>query len=194
MNGDGEVIIKNRINETTMGSICVLVFLGVISFVAFKGFLDQGSDAPVGLLVVGIICLILFLLVFPSLIKRDYLKLNNQGISISRVQMSYVRKEELISWNRMDAIVGPDVVVTINEKEIQESELNAESISKLDKFKGVTPDDYEGEAEWLENGIYLFTKKDNNVQPEIYEIGSMLNNYKIDIETIKKMWINSLNN
>ena len=89
----------------------------------------------------------------------------------------------------IESLIGSDIVITINGKEIQENELNAESISKLDKFNGFTHDDYEDEAEWLENGIYLSTKKENNIEPEMYEIGSFLNDYKKDIETIKKMWI-----
>lgn len=182
-----EIIIKDKLH---IGNIVLVVFLLIISIAGFSGYFGQNEEKSIGALLVGILFGLLFLLLFPYVtFKRDYLKINGQGISFKRSLGFTYGKETFIAWNRIEALIGPDIVVTINGKKFQENELNAESISKLDKFNGFTSDDYEDEAEWLENSMYLSTKKENNLEPEIYEIGSMLGNYKKDIETIKECWI-----
>ena len=187
MKSNKEVIIKDKLH---IGNIVLVVFLLIIPIAGFSGYFGQNEEKSIGALLVGILFGLLFLLLFPYVtFKRDYLKINGQGISFKRSLGFTYGKETFIAWNRIEALIGPDIVVTINGKKFQENELNAESISKLDKFNGFTSDDYEDAAEWLENSMYLSTKKENNLEPEIYEIGSMLGNYKKDIETIKECWI-----
>ena len=102
------------------------------------------------------------------------------------------KKKVFIDWSKIDAIIIIDKVLTINKnnKQIQEHELNAKSISNLDQFKELTQEENEGEAEWLENGIYIVTKKVNNINSEIYSISFKIDdNYE---EIIKRIWINNI--
>ena len=179
MNFDKEVIIKRKI---TIGDILILGVLFVISFASFYGVLNEGLDTNVGVLIVGIIFGLSFLIIFPYLtFKRDYMKLNAMGIYFRRAQGFTYGKETFIAWNKIDTIYIPNKILTINEKTKTIQEDNYE--------------DNEADSEWYENSTYISTKEENNINPEMYEIGSFLNNdYEKHIETIKKMWINSLNN
>lgn len=187
---DEEIIIKDKID--IIGIIICVVFF-VISIASFIGYFDSNEVKNVKLLFVGTLLGIIFILLIPYLtFKRPYLKINSMGIIIRRPQGFTYGKEIFIAWNSIDAILMIDKVLTINKnkKEIQEKELNAESISNLDKFKGLTQEDYEDEAEWLENGIYISSKELKDVNPEIYPISTIIDNN--DIEIIKKIWINNI--
>lgn len=185
MKGDKGIIIRKKIS---ISEIMIFIFVLIISIASFIGYFNSNEGKNIGMLFVGILFALISIVLFPYLtFKRPYLGLNSMGIYYRRPQGFTYGKETFIVWDKIEAFIGPEKV---NRKQIQEK-LNFESISKLDKFNGFTPDDYEHEAEWLENSIYIVTKKENDINPEIYEIGSLLDkkNYLKNMEIILKMWI-----
>ena len=182
-----EIIIRDKIHIV---NIILLIALFIMSIIGFVVFFNANENKVIGMIIWEILFAGSFILLLPYLtFKRPYLKLKSNGIYYKRPHgFELYGKEKLIAWNRIDAIIDSDSVFIIQEKEIQKSELNAESISKLDKFNEISTEDFEAEAEWLENGIYIVTKKEKDYEPEIYEIGSFLSNPQSNIETIKKMW------
>lgn len=181
MNFDKEVLIKKKI---TIGDMLILGFLFIISFACFSVVLNEGLDTNIGVLICGIMFGLLFLVLFPFLtFKRDYLKLNNQGISFKIPQGLY-GKEIFIAWDKIDNIHINNKILTINQKQknIQEDNYENNDIDDDELYE-------------YEDCIYITTKKEGNIESQMYEIGIFLyNDYEKHIETIKKMWINSLNN
>lgn len=185
-----EIIMKDKIKIGDM--ILLIVFfivLLIISIAGFSAFFDSGEEKNIEVLFVGILFGLLFILLLPSLtFKRPYIRVNSNGVYFNELQgFQLYGKEIFIPWNRIDAIIYPNKVLSIKNKEFQENELNARSLATLDKFKGITSTDLEDEAYWLENGIYIVTKNERNYFPEIHAIAVSL-----DVENIKKLWIDNV--
>lgn len=178
-----EIIIKNKIR---ISDILLLSALLIISIAGFSAFFDSSEEPNIGVLLVGILFGLIFILILPyCTFKRPYSKVNANGIYYNKLQgFQLYGKEIFIPWNKIDAIIYSNKVLSVKNKEVQENELNAESLAKLDMFKGATEADYDDNAEWLENGEYIVTKNGSDCFPEIHGIDGRLN-----VECIKKIWI-----
>ncbi len=184
---DEKLIIKDKIHISYIVE-CIILFLFTIAL--FIEYFNKNEEKSVAILFLGILFgIIVISCIICLTFKRSYFKVDSMGIHFRDIEY---KKKVFIDWSKIDAIIIIDKVLTINKnnKQIQEHELNAKSISNLDQFKELTQEENEGEAEWLENGIYIVTKKVNNINSEIYSISFKIDdNYE---EIIKRIWINNI--
>lgn len=181
-----------KVYYKSVSDVIIFIILLVICIADLTNSFNSGGIPFLGILL-GIIVIILF----PYLtFKRPYFKANSLGIYFRVPKGFLYGKEIFIAWNKIDAIIWYDKVFTIhkNNNEIQENELNIESISNLDNFEGYTQEEYEDNIEWIENGLHILTKKTDDTNPEIHEFGAFFNNKynEKNMETIKRLWIENV--
>ena len=145
--------------------------------------------------ILGCLAGTLAVLLFPYLtFKRPYFKADVVGVLYRKASGFRYGKTIYLKWEQVDAFIIGNQIYTIDEKldDISESELNAETLARLDAFAGCTQEKFEDMAEWIENGFYIAIKQFEKGEPELLEIGSFFQQKDAPqkIEMIKALWQN----
>lgn len=94
-----EITIKRKI---TISDILILCTLFIVSLSCFFCILDEGLDDNMGVLIVGVLFGILFILLCPyCTFKRPYFKVTSEGI-YSKIPKGFTYgKEQFYSWDKI---------------------------------------------------------------------------------------------
>ena len=115
---DKEIMIKRKI---TIGDILILGVLFVISFACLDAVIEEGLDTNVGVLIVGLLFGILFLLIFPyCTFIRPYFKVNSKGVYAKIPKGFSYGKEQFYSWNRIVETINQHILINGYESELVE--------------------------------------------------------------------------
>lgn len=101
-------------------------------------------------------------------------------------------KARFIEWEQVEAIIDGDMIFSIDEKlgGISENKLNAEILSGLSVFDVQTEEEYEDQAEWIENGFFIVIKAAEKGKSELLDIGSFFHqkDFPKKPEMLKALW------
>lgn len=131
-----------------VSDVIVCLILVIFSVAGFMG----------GNVILGYLAGVPAVLLFPYLtLKRPFFKADVYGILYRKSTSFGYGKVESIKWGQVEAIIADNQIFSIDEKlrSISENTLNAETLSGLDVFDRVTEEEYEDQAEWIENGIFI---------------------------------------
>ncbi len=140
-----------KTSSVGVGDVIVFLMLVIFSVVGFVGrnvFLGYLAGVPAVLL-------------FPYLtLKRPFFKADVYGILYRKPTSFGYGKAEYIKWEQVEAIIAGDQIFSIDENlgVISENKLNAQALSGLSAFAGYTEEEYEDQAEWIENGFFIVIK------------------------------------
>lgn len=151
-----------------VGDVIVCLMLVIFSVFGFAG----------RNVILGFLAGVPAVLLFPYLtFKRPSFKADVYGIMYRKPMGFGYGKTRFIEWEQVDAIIDGDKIFSIDEKNggILESELNAETLSGLSAFDVQTEEEYEDQAEWIENGFFIVIKATENEKSELLELGSLFN-------------------
>ena len=113
-------------------------------------------------------------LLFPYLtLKRPFFKADVYGILYRKPTSFGYGKAEYIKWEQVEAIIAGDQIFSIDENlgVISENKLNAQALSGLSAFAGYTEEEYEDQAEWIENGFFIVIKPMEEEKIELLDLG-----------------------
>lgn len=172
-----ELIIKNKIG---IGNVTILIILLVVSIAAFSAFFESSEN--IGLLILGILLGVFFVGLLPYMtFKRPYMKLNSKGIIyIESKGHNLYGREVIIPWNKIDSIIYFGKVFSIEDMNIKESELNVDYFSIFETVNKSTLNDDDDDTEWLRNGVFVVTKK-NNFQ-QIHDISGFIHKSYVKVK------------
>lgn len=178
------------VKTSGVGISDVIVFLMLLVF-SIAAFVGEN-------VILGYLAGVPAVLLFPYLtIKRPYFKADDMGILYRKASGLQYGKTTLLKWEQVDAIISGDQVFTMDEKlgDIVESELKEETLSHLDAFAGLSQEEIEDDAEWIENGLFIATKQSENGKPELIELGSFFKQKDVTqkVEMIKDLWQDHFN-
>lgn len=160
--------IKVRpVKTSAVGVGDLIVFLMLVIF-SVAGFVGRN-------VILGYLAGVSAVLLFPYLtFKRPFFKADIYGILYRKPTGFGYGKARFIEWEQVEAIIEGDHIFRIDEKlcSISESKLNAETFSGLSIFEGYTDEDYEDQAEWIENGFFIVIKTTEKGESELLELGS----------------------
>ncbi|MBP5553977.1 MAG: hypothetical protein J6X94_03800 [Lachnospiraceae bacterium] len=164
----------------------MLVFL-LLLILSIAGFIGRN-------VILGYLAGVPAVLLFPYLtLKRPFFKADVWGILFRKPTGFGYGKARFIEWEQVEAIIAGDQILSIDEKldGILENKLNAESLSGLSAFEGYTVEEYEDQAEWIENGFYIAIKPTEKGKSELLEFGTFF--YQKDflkkLEILKALWL-----
>ena len=147
-----------------VGDVIVFLMLVIFSVAGFVGrnvFLGYLAGVPAVLL-------------FPYLtLKRPFFKADIYGILYRKPTGFGYGKAESIKWEQIEAIIADNQIFSIDENlgSISENKLNAQALSGLSAFAGYTEEEYEDQAEWIENGFFIVIKPMEEEKIELLDLG-----------------------
>ncbi len=133
-------------------------------------------------------------LLFPYLmLKRPLFEADVRGILFRKTTGFGDGKAKFLEWEQVEAIIAGNQIFRIDEKlgGISENKLNAEVLSGLSAFEGYTEEEYEEQAERIENGFFIAIKSTEKGKSELLEFGSFFRkkDYLKKLENIKALWL-----
>ena len=166
-----------------VGDAIVFIMLVIFSVAGFMGrnvILGYLAGVPAALL-------------FPYLtLKRPYFKADGQGILYRKPTSFGYGKAEYIKWEQVEAIIAGDWIFSIDENlgVISENKLNAQTLSGLSAFAGYTEEEYEDQAEWIENGLFIVIKPMEEEKIELLDLGSFFHqkDFLKKPEMLRTLW------
>ncbi len=185
---DGE---KNRMKiKTVKASVVnigdILVFLILLIF-AIVSFIGRN-------VIMGYLAGVPAVLLFPYLtLKRPFFMADVRGILFRKTPGFEHGKAIFLEWEQVEAIIAGNQIFRIDEKlgGISENKLNAEALSGLSAFEGYTEEEYEEQAERIENGFFIAIKATEKDKSELLEFGCCFRqkDYLKKLENLKALWL-----
>lgn len=189
------VVKKDRmdvrpVKTSGVGVSDVIVCLMLVVF-SVAGFLGRN-------VILGYLAGVPAVLLIPYLtLKRPFFKADIYGILFRKPTCFGYGKARFIEWEQVEAIIADDQIFCIDEKlgGISENKLNAEILSELSAFDVQTEEEYEDQAEWIENGFFIVIKPTKNDKSELLDIGSFFRqkDFLQKPEMLKTLWSYHLN-
>ena len=142
------------VKTSAVGVGDVIVFLMLVIF-SVAGFVGRN-------VILGYLAGVPAVLLFPYLtLKRPFFKADIYGILYRKPTGFGYGKAESIKWEQIEAIIADNQIFSIDENlgSISENKLNAQALSGLSAFAGYTEEEYEDQAEWIENGFFIVSEK-----------------------------------
>ena len=167
-----------------VSDVIVCLILVIFSVAGFMG----------GNVILGYLAGVPAVLVFPYLtLKRPFFKADVYGILYRKPTSFGYGKVESIKWGQVEAIIADNQIFSIDEKlgSISENTLNAETLSGLDVFDRGTEEEYEDQAEWIENGLFIVIKLTEEKKVKLLDLGSFFNqkDFLKKLEMLKALWL-----
>ncbi len=174
------------VKTSIVGAVDAIVFIMLVIF-SVAGFTGRN-------VILGYLAGVPAVLLFPYLtLKRPFFKADVYGILYRKPTSFGYGKAESIKWEQVEAIIAGDQIFRIDEKlcSISENKLNAERLPGLSVFEGYTEEDYEDQAEWIENGFFIVTKPTEEGKAELLDLGSFFhqNDFLKKLEMLKALWL-----
>lgn len=172
-----------RTSGVGVGDVIVCLMLVIFSVAGFIG----------GNVILGYLAGVPAVLLFPYLtFKRPFFKADAYGILIRRSTNFGYGKARFIDWEQVEAIIDGDKIFRIDESNggILENKLNAETLSELSIFDVQTEEEYEDQAEWIENGFFIVIKPSEKGKSGLLDLGSLFRykDFREKPEMIKALW------
>ena len=173
------------VKTSGVGVSDILVFLVLFIF-SVAGFMGRN-------VILGYLAGVPAVLLFPYLtFKRPFFKADVYGIMYRKPTGFGYGKARFIEWEQVEAIIDGDMIFSIDEKlgGISENKLNAEILSGLSVFDVQTEEEYEDQAEWIENGFFIVIKATENDKSELLDIVSFFHqkDFPKKPEMLKALW------
>ena len=166
-----------------VGDVIVCLILFIFSVVGFTG----------GNVILGYLAGVPAVLLFPYLTwKRPFFKADVYGIMYRKPTSFGYGKAESIKWEQVEAIIAGDWIFSIDEDlgVISENKLNAQALSGLSAFAGYTEEEYEDQAEWIENGFFIVIKPMEEEKIELLDLGTFFHqkDFLKKPEMLRTLW------
>ena len=167
-----------------VGDAIVFIILVIFSVAGFTG----------RNVILGYLAGVPAVLLFPYLtLKRPFFKADVYGILYRKPTSFGYGKAESIKWEQVEAIIAGDQIFSIDENlgVISENKLNAQALSGLSAFAGYTEEEYEDQAEWIENGFFIVIKPMEEEKVELLDLGTFFNqkDFLKNLEMLKALWL-----
>ena len=182
---------KDRMEKRTVKSSAVnisdiLVFL-MLLILSVVGIIGRN-------VILGYLAGVPAVLLFPYLtLKRPFFQADVRGILFRKPMGFGYGEVRFLEWEQVEAIISGDQILSIDERldGISENKLNADALSGLSAFEGYTEEEYEDQAEWIENGFYIVIKPSEKGKSELLELGSFFNekDFLKKLEILKTLWL-----
>lgn len=166
-----------------VGDAIVFIMLVIFSVAGFTG----------RNVILGYLAGVPAVLLFPYLtFKRPYFKADGRGILYRKPTSFGYGKAESIKWEQVEAIIAGDWIFSIDEDlgVISENKLNAQALSGLSAFAGYTEEEYEDQAEWIENGFFIVIKPMEEEKIELLDFGTFFHqkDFLKKTEMLRTLW------
>ena len=163
----------------------VIVFLMLVIF-SVAGFVGRN-------VILGYLAGVPAVLLFPYLtLKRPFFKADIYGILYRKPTGFGYGKAESIKWEQIEAIIADNQIFSIDENlgSISENKLNAQALSGLSAFAGYTEEEYEDQAEWIENGFFIVIKPMEEEKIELLDLGNFFHqkDFPKKTEMLRTLW------
>ena len=173
------------VKTSSVGVGDAIVFIMLVIF-SVAGFTDRN-------VILGYLAGVPAVLLFPYLtLKRPYFKADDRGILYRKPTSFGYGKAEYIKWEQVEAIIAGDWIFSIDENlgVISENKLNAQALSELSAFAGYTEEEYEDQAEWIENGFFIVIKPMEEGKIELLDLGTFFNqkDFLKKTEMLRTLW------
>ncbi len=174
------------VKTSSVGVGDVIVFLMLVIF-SVVGFVGRN-------VILGYLAGVPAVLLFPYLtLKRPFFKADVYGILYRKPTSFGYGKAEYIKWEQVEAIIAGDQIFSIDENlgVISENKLNVQALSGLSAFAGYTEEEYEDQAEWIENGFFIVIKPMEEEKVELLDFGSFFHqkDFLKNLERLKALWL-----
>ncbi|SEQ96274.1 hypothetical protein SAMN02910369_02769 [Lachnospiraceae bacterium NE2001] len=180
---------RMKVRPVKTSGVCVGDVIVCLLLVIFSvaGFMGEN-------VILGYLAGVPAVLLFPYLtLKRPFFKADVYGILYRKPTNFGYGKAESIKWEQVEAIIAGNQIFSIDEKlgSILENKLNAETLSGFDAFDRVTEEEYEDQAEWIENGFFIVIKPAEEEKVELLDLGSFFhqNDFLKKLEMLKALWL-----
>ena len=166
-----------------VGDVIVFIMLVIFSVAGFTG----------RNVILGYLAGVPAVLLFPYLtLKRPYFMADGRGILYRKPTSFGYGKAESIKWEQVEAIIAGDRIFSIDEDlgVISENKLNAQALSGLSAFAGYTEEEYEDQAEWIENGFFIVIKPMEEEKIELLDLGTFFHqkDFLQKTEMLRALW------
>ena len=173
------------VKTSAVGVGDVIVFLMLVIF-SVAGFAGRN-------VILGYLAGVPAVLLFPYLtFKRPFFKADIYGILYRRPTGFGYGKAESIKWEQVEAIIAGDWIFSIDENlgSISKNKLNAQALSGLSAFAGYTEEEYEDQAEWIENGFFIVIKPMEEEKIELLDLGTFFHqkDFLKKPEMLRTLW------
>ena len=173
------------VKTSAVGVGDVIVFLMLVIF-SVAGFAGRN-------VILGYLAGVPAVLLFPYLtFKRPFFKADIYGILYRRPTGFGYGKAESIKWEQVEAIIAGDWIFSIDENlgVISENKLNAQALSRLSAFAGYTEEEYEDQAECIENGFFIVIKPMEEEKIELLDLGTFFHqkDFLKKPEMLRTLW------
>ena len=173
------------VKTSAVGVGDVIVFIMLVIF-SVAGFMGRN-------VIMGYLAGVPAVLLFPYLtFKRPYFKADGRGILYRKPTSFGYGKAEFIKWEQVEAIIAGDWIFSIDENlgVISENKLNAQALSRLSAFAGYTEEEYEDQAEWIENGFFIVIKPMEEEKIELLDLGTFFHqkDFLKKLEMLRTLW------
>ena len=173
------------VKTSAVGVGDVIVFLMLVIF-SVAGFVGRNA-------ILGYLAGVLAVLLFPYLtLKRPFFKADIYGILYRKPTGFGYGKAESIKWEQIEAIIAGNQIFSIDENlgSISENKLNAQALSRLSAFAGYTEEEYEDQAEWIENGFFIVIKPMEEEKIELLDLGIFFHqkDFLKKLEMLRTLW------
>ena len=173
------------VKTSAVGVGDVIVFLMLVIF-SVAGFVGRN-------VILGYLAGVPAVLLFPYLtLKRPFFKADIYGILYRKPTGFGYGKAESIKWEQIEAIIADNQIFSIDENlgSISENKLNAQALSGLSAFAGYTEEEYEDQAEWIENGFFIVIKPMEEEKIELLDLGNFFHqkDFLKKTEMLRTLW------
>ena len=173
------------VKTSAVGVSDVIVFLMLVIF-SVAGFVGRN-------VILGYLAGVPAVLLFPYLtLKRPFFKADIYGILYRKPTGFGYGKAESIKWEQIEAIIAGNQIFSIDENlgSISENKLNAQALSGLSAFAGYTEEEYEDQAEWIENGFFIVIKPMEEEKIELLDLGIFFHqkDFLKKLEMLRTLW------
>ena len=173
------------VKTSAVGVSDVIVFLMLVIF-SVAGFVGRN-------VILGYLAGVPAVLLFPYLtLKRPFFKADIYGILYRKPTGFGYGKAESIKWEQIEAIIAGNQIFSIDENlgSISENKLNAQALSGLSAFAGYTEEEYEDQAEWIENGFFIVIKPMEEEKIELLDLGIFFHqkDFLKKMEMLRTLW------
>jgi len=173
------------VKTSAVGVGDVIVFLMLVIF-SVAGFVGRN-------VILGYLAGVPAVLLIPYLtLKRPFFKADIYGILFRKPTGFGYGKAESIKWEQVEAIIAGDWIFSIDENlgVISENKLNAQALSRLSAFAGYTEEEYEDQAEWIENGFFIVIKPMEEEKIELLDLGTFFHqkDFLKKPEMLRTLW------
>ena len=172
-----------KTSSVGVGDAIVFIMLVIFSVAGFTG----------RNVILGYLAGVPAVLLFPYLTwKRPFFKADVYGIMYRKPTSFGYGKAESIKWEQVEAIIAGDWIFSIDEDlgVISENKLNAQALSGLSAFAGYTEEEYEDQAEWIENGFFIVIKPMEEEKIELLDLGTFFHqkDFLKKPEMLRTLW------